>query len=41
MFKILCNTLNVIENVLSQKKKIAYAKDVCYSFIDEIFLIIW
>lgn len=37
-FNILCNTLNIIENTLSHKKKIAYAKYVCYWFIHEIIL---
>lgn len=32
-FNILCNTLNIMKNVLSHKKKIAYAKYVCYWFI--------
>ncbi len=37
-FKILCNTLNIVKNILSHKKKIAYAKYVCYWFMNEIIL---
>lgn len=38
MFSVLCNTFNIVKMILSQKKKIAHAKYVCYSFIDKIII---